>query len=292
MNPLKAKHQMYLFKQVTDLQQYITQQAKQKLTFGFVPTMGALHQGHLSLIERSNSENNFTICSIFINPTQFNESKDFKKYPFTPSKDIEKLISVGCQVLFLPTVNVIYPPNLETKLNLDLAGLDQPMEGHFRPGHFEGVVQVVKRLLDIVQPTRLYMGQKDYQQFRLIQYMIQKLNLSVKIVMCPIEREKDGLAMSSRNRRLSEEDRKRAPAIYQTLSWAKEMLASNKSIQSIQKEALQRLELNGLRPEYFEIVDGNTLQTITTANKKHLIVACTAAWASEVRLIDNMILNK
>ena len=281
---------MYLFKRVSDLQRYISSQRDQQKNIGFVPTMGALHEGHLTLIERSKSENDITVCSIFVNPTQFNDKKDLDKYPRTTANDISLLTQKGTEVLFLPPALEVYPKGLDTKLDLKMGQLDRVMEGEFRPGHFEGMAQVVKRLLDIVNPHHLYMGQKDYQQLTIVRSMIRQLNLPVKLVMCPIKREEDGLAMSSRNVRLKPDIRKRATILSETLKKAKEKIGKISPVE-IQKEAMAALAITDFKPEYFRIVDGITLLPVEDANKSDEIVACTAVWAGEVRLIDNMILK-
>jgi pantoate--beta-alanine ligase len=280
---------MLLFKKVKDLSAFIRRQKSKKARIGFVPTMGALHEGHLSLLRTAGTESDITICSVFVNPTQFNEQKDLDAYPRTPHKDIHLLHKVGCDVLFMPEADEIYPPGLDTQLELDLHPLDTVMEGAFRPGHFEGVAQVVKRLLDIVQPDRLYMGQKDFQQLTIIQHMIRQLELPTELVSCPIKREENGLAMSSRNVRLSKELQDRASVIYQTLmkakSWIREMKPSE-----VEKKALESLSIPGFRPEYFKIVDPLTLMEVSNVENLQSPIACTAVWAGEVRLIDNMFL--
>jgi pantoate--beta-alanine ligase len=280
---------MLLFKKVKDLSAYTGRQRKKKAHIGFVPTMGALHEGHLSLIRAARAQSDVVICSIFVNPTQFNEQKDLDTYPRTPHKDIHLLSKVGCDVLFMPEAAEIYPPGLDTQLELDLHPLDSVMEGAFRPGHFEGVAQVVKRLLDIVQPHSLYMGQKDFQQLTIIRHVIRQLGLPTELVSCPIKREQNGLAMSSRNVRLSKELRDRAAVIHQTLlkaqSWIREM-----SPAEVEEKALQSLSIPGFRPEYFKIVDPHTLMEVSDLNNGAPPVACTAVWAGEVRLIDNMFL--
>ncbi len=282
---------MYLFKKVSDLQHYLKNAVNSAQNLGFIPTMGALHEGHLSLIRLAKETNALTVCSIFVNPTQFNEQNDLARYPRTPGKDIQLLEKVGCDVLFLPEVEEVYPAGLDTKLQLDLGGLDQLMEGLFRPGHFVGVAEVVKRLLDIVQPDQLFMGQKDFQQFTIVKQMIDQLGLPMELVMGPTVREEDGLAMSSRNLRLTEEQRQLAPKIYQTLvatrEWLEEMLPTE-----VKAKAMQTLEVPGLKPEYFEIVDRETLQPIDNWAGQKTAVACTAVWAGEVRLIDNFLLDK
>ncbi|GJM33090.1 MAG: pantothenate synthetase [Saprospiraceae bacterium] len=282
---------MYLFKKVSDLQHYLKLAGSGVQNLGFVPTMGALHEGHLSLIRLSKTINSHTVCSIFVNPTQFNEKGDLALYPRTPGKDIELLEKVGCEVLFLPEVEEVYPPEVQTKLEFDFKGLDKVMEGTFRPGHFNGVAQVVKRLLDIVQPDRLYMGQKDFQQFTIIEQMIRQLHLPVELVMGETLREADGLALSSRNLRLSPEHRQLAPKIYETL---KEVLEWRKKYTpvEVQKNAMQALDIPGFKPEYFEIVNRNNLLPIQGWENLDQAVVCTAVWAGNVRLIDNLLLNQ
>jgi len=281
---------MYLFKRVSDLQRYINSQRDQQKKVGFVPTMGALHEGHLTLIERSKKENDITVCSIFVNPTQFDDKKDLEKYPRTTANDISLLTQKSTEVLFLPTAYEVYPKGLDTTLNLKMGQLDKVMEGEFRTGHFEGMAQVVKRLLDIVNPHQLYMGQKDYQQLTIVRSMIKQLGLPVELVMCPIKRESDGLAMSSRNVRLTPDIRKRATILSKTLKAAKTKI-SKETPADIQKAAMASLTIPDFKPEYFSIVDGITLLPVIDPSKSDEIVACTAVWAGEVRLIDNMILK-
>lgn len=282
---------MLLFKKVNDLQNHISKSTNTSNSFGFVPTMGALHEGHLSLVKQSKEETTFTVCSIFVNPTQFNESTDLEKYPRTPGKDLALLSEVGCDIVFIPPVEEVYPPNVELKNDFDFGELEKPMEGMFRPGHFTGVAQVVKRLLDIVQPTKLYMGQKDFQQFAVIQNMLEQMNSSIENVMCPIIREADGLAMSSRNVRLTKENRQDAPQIFQTLKEAKKNMHALFP-QEIKKIALEKLNtIPGFKSEYFEIVHGKTLQPIEVLEDVKYAVACVAVWAGNVRLIDNIILK-
>lgn len=281
---------MLLFQRVEPLRRYLDARRTAGARLGFVPTMGALHQGHVSLIQRAKAENDLTICSIFVNPTQFNQSTDLEKYPRTPSKDIETLLEVGTDVLFMPTETEIYPSGLAERVDLDLGLLDRILEGEFRPGHFAGVATVVKRLLDIVEPQRLYMGQKDYQQCIVVRRLIEAFQLPVSLVVCPIIREPDGLAMSSRNQRLTPEFRRRASAIFRVLQQAGQLLADLPP-DGVEKFGLQELAEAGLRPEYFEIVDGDTLQPVEPGNNADRIVACAAAWAGDVRLIDNLILR-
>lgn len=282
---------MILFKQSDRLNSYIKKQKAAGKSIGFVPTMGALHAGHYSLINYSLQENDITLCSIFVNPTQFNELEDLHNYPRTLDEDLEGLRKAGCPVAFIPDVAQIYPEGGEQKMVIDLDGLDTLMEGAHRPGHFAGVVQVVHRLLIITNADRLYMGQKDYQQFTIIQHMIDKLKLEVALVVCPILRNDDGLAMSSRNRRLLPKHREKASLIFRVLEQAKEWLYMGRSPIEISKKAMEYLDIPGFRPEYFDIIDGHTLTRVRQPSNHNLIVACTAVWAGEVRLIDNMILK-
>ncbi len=283
---------MYLFKRVDQLREFLNGARTNNRTVGFVPTMGALHDGHLSLIKRSLAENQVTVASIFVNPTQFNEASDLDKYPRTPGKDLEKLAKVGCTVAFLPEVSDMYPEDLDTSLSIDFSPLDETMEGQERPGHFAGVAQVVKRLLDIVTPEYLYMGQKDFQQQLIVRDMTRQLSINTTVVTVPTVRETDGLAMSSRNVRLTDDHRQRATVLHQTLLSAKEKLAAGESPSAIENWAMQALQIPGFRPEYFTIVNADTLTPLPdTEDLPKRIVACTAVWASEVRLIDNMLLR-
>lgn len=285
------KFTMFLFKKVEDLQQYLNTKRAEGNVIGFVPTMGALHEGHLSLIRQSKDQCDLTVCSIFVNPTQFNDTSDLEKYPRTIGVDIDLLTSVQTDVLFWPAVEEVYPAGLDTSLNLEFGDLATVMEGRFRPGHFDGMAQVVWRLLCIVEPNHLLMGQKDFQQLTIVRNMLQQMQSNIELIMCPIVREEDGLAMSSRNRRLSTEERNASTIIYRTLLEAKEMLATE-TPQKISQWAMENIASLGFRPEYFEIVDGYTLQRIDTFEAADLVVACTAAWVGEVRLIDNMILKQ
>jgi pantoate--beta-alanine ligase len=257
-------------------------------SIGFVPTMGALHEGHLKLVKTSIEQCDVTICSIFVNPTQFNNKSDLLKYPRELEKDSALLKKTGLQILFAPDDKEIYPNNLDTRVTLDLAGLDKVLEGFYRPRHFEGVVQVVKRLLDIVRPDVLFMGQKDFQQFTIIHHMIQKLELPVRLEVVSSERESHGLAMSSRNERLSLGLRQKAKVIFESLLEANRNL-DKKPLAVIREKAIYNIRAAGLNPEYFEIVDGITLKTVEDPGQHKYIVGLVAAWAGDVRLIDNMI---
>lgn len=256
-------------------------------TIGFVPTMGALHNGHLSLIEQAKQGNDVVVCSIFVNPTQFNDPKDLENYPRPIEADMAKLETVGCDVLFNPGVSEIYADNEHWHLNI--GQLEFLLEGEFRPGHYQGVTQVVYKLLHIVKPTTLYLGQKDYQQFAVIKKMVALMNLHVTMVMSPIEREPEGLAMSSRNIHLSAEERLHALVLSRTLAWVKDNFNS-KSIFELEEEAMLRLQNEpGVEPEYFELADGETL--LPANENSQTIVALTAAKVGKTRLIDNMLVR-
>ena len=281
---------MLIFKKVADLQGWLDAERAAGRSVGFAPTMGALHDGHLDLVRMAKRECDRAVASIFVNPTQFNDPKDLEKYPRTPEKDAALLLSAGCDALFMPPVAEVYPPGADVTIRLDFGQLDKVMEGVFRPGHFAGMATVVNRLLDIVRPQRLYMGQKDFQQLSIVRDMLSQLNSPIELVMCPTRREPDGLAMSSRNLRLTPEMRAAAPAIYQTLQWAKEAFQS-RSAAVVQAEAMKKLEGAGLKPEYFDIVDGISLLPVAQWADSNFVVACVAAFAGEVRLIDNLVLK-
>ena len=282
---------MLLFKSVEALQIHLQKKRKQGLQIGFTPTMGALHQGHASLIKAAKAENDISVCCIFVNPTQFNEPKDLEKYPRTEGADIKMLVGLENEILFYPTVDAVYPKNLHIP-TFDFGKVDKVMEGKFRPGHFDGVVEVVYRLIDIVQPDRIYMGQKDFQQFTLIQHMLQQMKSKTKLVVCPIIRETNGMALSSRNVRLIPEHQKKAPAISKMLHQLNDWLTNGWSIKEAATKAITELSgIPNFRPEYLEIVDGHTLQPIEQMSDSDYVVACTAVWAGNIRLIDNVILK-
>ena len=281
---------MLLFKKVVDLQRQIVHLCEMGHSIGFTPTMGALHDGHLSLVEKSLKETNFNVVSIFVNPTQFNDRSDLEKYPRTTAKDIELLTSAGNSILFLPDVNQIYPEDLNTEMNLDFGQLDKVLEGAFRPGHFEGMAQVVNRLLDIVKPDKLFMGQKDFQQLTIVREMLRQLDSNIELVMCPIIREDSGLARSSRNVRLSPNLRTEAAIINKTLTQTKAQ-AKDKTPKELIEQAINQLTRPDFKPEYFNIVDGYSLQDINSFDDTSFAVACTAVWVEDVRLIDNVIIK-
>jgi len=283
---------MIIFKKIGDLHKWLEAQRLAGISIGFVPTMGALHAGHLSLIESSLKANPVTVCSIFVNPTQFNDPKDFEKYPVTIEKDIELLANAGCDILFLPSVKEIYPDELSPALKYDLGYLERILEGKFRPGHFQGVCMVVHRLLEIVMPDNLYLGQKDYQQCMVIKKLLALTGLSNAILVniCPTLRESDGLAMSSRNVRLSEHERKKATAIFRNLSFIKENLTTG-DLKGLKETAFRNLSEVGFKVDYIEIADANDLSIIDDWDGQKKLVALAAAFMTEVRLIDNILLN-
>ena len=283
---------MLLFKRVIDLQKYLNSLKSKGLQIGFAPTMGALHRGHVSLVDRSRNECEVTVVSIFVNPTQFNNSTDLSKYPRTPEKDIEMLAESGCDVLFMPDASEIYPDGTTPSVKFNFGKLDRVLEGVFRPGHFEGMAQVVHRLLDIVKPDKLYMGQKDFQQAAIVGKMLELMKSKTELVACPISREDGGLAMSSRNVRLLDEDRQKANLIHQVLLEAMDMVGEHNPSE-IQKLALTKLKTEPrFKVEYFEIIDGRTLLPIQLFEDTDYAVAVAAVWVGEVRLIDNIILKQ
>ena len=278
---------MILFKRAIDLQTYLQNPADTTPTIGFVPTMGALHEGHISLLKKSKEIAGITVCSIFINPTQFNKIEDFKKYPVTIEQDIYLLEKAGCDVLFLPDVNEIYPDSDFSKEHFDLGYLENILEGKYRPGHFQGVCQVVKKLLQIVKPDYLIAGQKDYQQCMILKRLLQLIKSKAQLVICPTTREKDGLAMSSRNLRLNEKERIKASAIYKALSFLKAKIKPG-ILKYLKKEACEILKKNDFKIDYIEIANANNLNTIDEWNGKEPVIFLAAAYIKDIRLIDNL----
>lgn len=281
---------MYLFKKSADLQALLADYQSWDRQVGFVPTMGALHQGHLSLLQESKSTAHITVCSIFVNPTQFNESSDLEHYPRTPGRDIELLHKAGCDVLFMPEVDEVYPGSYEVPVpKVSLGHLAEVMEGTHRPGHFEGVMQVVYRLLDLVKPNYLFMGRKDYQQLIIIREMIRQMKLGVNLIGCTTLRETDGLAMSSRNVRLSEKERRQALAINQTLELARQW-TDTLAPAEIEEKGTALLSEAGLEPEYFNLADAANLHKVEAFSPDQEVIACVAARTGGVRLIDNRLI--
>jgi len=286
---LKTPKNMILFKRAGDLTRWLQTQREAGHRTGFVPTMGALHEGHISLITISKRTTALTVCSIFVNPTQFNDPADFRKYPITIEKDITLLEKAGTDVLFLPDVSELYPAGTKDLEHYDLGPLETVLEGKFRPGHFQGVCQVMQRLLHIVRPDDLFMGSKDYQQCMVIQRLLQLVDLPTALHRCPIMREPDGLAMSSRNVRLNPEERFFAAGIHMALLTIRDAWAARNGIGDILDKATAILEENHFRIDYVSIANGTTLEPLTAWQKD--AVALIAAFMGEVRLIDNMNLS-
>jgi len=258
---------------------------------GFVPTMGALHAGHISLINDSREMGNTTVCSIFVNPTQFNDQKDFEKYPVDIEKDIYLLEKAETEILFLPSVKEMYPEGLTTLYQYDLGFLETILEGFYRPGHFQGVCRIVHKLLNIVQPHHLFMGQKDYQQCMVIKKLITDYSINTQLNIVATERENSGLAMSSRNLRLSAVAKQKATAVYQALQFIKNNLYQL-SISQLKEEAITIITNAGFEKiDYVEICNADTLQPATIADGNSKLVALAAAFIESVRLIDNLLLN-
>ena len=281
---------MILFKRSADLRYWLNGQEEKGKKTGFVPTMGALHEGHIHLIESCRSIADLSICSIFVNPAQFNDPKDFEKYPISIEKDIEMLTKAGTDVLFLPSVPEVYPDGVTGLESYHLGGLETILEGRYRPAHFQGVCQVMSRLLNIVKPDHLFMGQKDYQQCLVVKKMIDILGISLQFHTVPTVRETDGLAQSSRNRRLNSEQRKNAVAISQALGMIKEKLVSGDARQVLEM-AKGKLEAADFKTDYITIARAADLQPIQKWNGKEKAMALIAAFQGEVRLIDNILLN-
>ena len=282
---------MPVFYSALELRGYLAQKKQQESTVGFVPTMGALHQGHLSLIEQSMSENAITVVSIFVNPTQFNNPEDLKKYPRTLDSDVEKIEKLSSEVLvFAPGVSEMYGDVPQSE-SYDFGGIEHQMEGKFRPGHFDGVGTIVKKLFELVQPTRAYFGEKDFQQLRIVQTLVATHKIPVQIVPCAIYREKNGLAMSSRNERLPQEIREEAGFIYDMLQAVQDMFPAN-TIRDIYSYVVKTFEKHpDFQLEYFEICDEKYLKPIETFQSNQKYRAFIALNVSNVRLIDNISIN-
>ncbi len=283
---------MRVFHTAHDIQNYLLKtNGLDKNLVGFVPTMGALHEGHISLIKASRSKMNVTVCSIFVNPTQFNDKADFEKYPVQIDHDLEMLLAAGCDAVFVPSLEEIYPQGTAQKTEVDLGFIGTTLEAEHRPGHFQGVLQVVKRLLDIVQPDVLFMGQKDYQQCMVIARLIEHYQLPVLLKIIETMREQDGLAMSSRNMRLSPEARISAKKLSSALFAIKKNIKTTDISQLLlqQQEWLSQDAL--IRVEYLVAVNGKTLEPVTTFSEDTPTTLLIAAYVGNIRLIDNLIVN-
>lgn len=280
---------MEIFNSKQAIRNYLDELKKKGKTIGFVPTMGALHAGHLSLIEQARKKADWVVCSIFVNPTQFNDKKDLENYPRPLEDDIKKLKDINCDILFLPEVDEMYDKS--EKWSINLAKLDQILEGKIRPGHYQGVTQIVKKLFDTIQPDLAFFGQKDYQQFMVISHMVNMLKIKVKLVLCPIVREKDGLAMSSRNIRLSELERQHALALFKGLSMFKNSF-KKKSLSELKSDVISYLNASpGIELEYFEVYNATSFKP-ATSKRAGSIIALVAAKVGPIRIIDNMIFEK
>ena len=281
---------MILFKKAVDINKYLLQSSKSVNSIGFVPTMGALHQGHISLISISKRVNSVTVCSIFVNPTQFNDATDFNNYPSTINKDIDALEKAGCDVLFIPSVSEIYPNSTQNAQTYQLGYLETVLEGKYRPGHFQGVCLVVHRLLKIIPANQLYLGQKDYQQCMVIKKLVELEKIKTTINICPTLRETSGLAMSSRNMRLTDTDKQQALTIFETLSYLKNNIKPG-DLSKLKQAAVTSLINVGFKVDYVEIADANDLEIVDHWDGKKTLVALAAAFLGEVRLIDNLLIS-
>lgn len=250
--------------------------------------MGALHEGHLSLLDEARAQSDIAIVSIYVNPTQFNESSDLQNYPRTLSRDVMSLVKKGCDVLFLPSDRDMYPDGLDRSPPLDISQWASTMEGEFRPGHFDGMARVMYRFIEVIGPNKVFMGQKDYQQYKIVDQMSAELELGAEIIACPIIREESGLAMSSRNLRLSDRERRDAAKIHETLQKGVEQLRSGQASSVVESWAMDQMRSFGFRPEYFKVVDKDSLDALDQPGPTQEFIICTAAWVGDVRLIDNI----
>ena len=283
---------MVILKKTDGLYDFLQRKRSGQKIIGFAPTMGALHAGHVSLIQEARRQNDLVVTSIFVNPTQFNDPEDFKKYPVTIEKDIFMVENAGCNVLFIPAVNDIYPQGTRDLKRYELGYLETTLEGKFRPGHFQGVCQVMHRLLEIVLPDNLYLGQKDYQQCMVVKKLIELMGLDhkIKVNICPTFRENDGLAMSSRNTRLDPADRVKAATISSVLRYIKENITQGNT-RRIVDEGKAMLIQKGFQTDYVEVANADTLQSVEDWDGTEKIVALAAAILNKIRLIDNMVIN-
>lgn len=277
---------MKIVNSIQELKRYLAEERQHNKQIGFVPTMGALHNGHLSLVKRCVEENDVCVVSIFVNPTQFNDKNDLATYPRTLDKDSALLEPAGCDYVFAPTEAEMYPePDTRT---FDFGTVSAVMEGARRPGHFNGVAQIVSKLFYAVEPDNAYFGEKDFQQIAVIRAMVKQLNIPVKINACPILREEDGLALSSRNVRLTPEQRQKAPLIARTLKESTNF-AAGKSVQEVIDYVVNTINADPImRVEYYEIVDGYTMESIKNWSDADYVVGCITVYCGEVRLIDNI----
>jgi pantoate--beta-alanine ligase len=281
---------MQIFKQIAPLKAFLRSTKCQGKSIGLVPTMGALHEGHLALFKTSKNENDITVGSIFVNPVQFNDPTDLAKYPRNFEKDVELLEAAGCDVLFSPENVEMYPA--KATLSMDFGNLDKVMEGYFRPGHFSGVALVVSKLFNIVEPDQAYFGQKDWQQYAIIRRLVEDLNFDIRLHSVATMREEDGLAMSSRNARLSSEDRAKANVFFKGLLAGKSAFKAGASVKSARKKVRETVEVfPDVSLEYFELADSTNLNLLENVEQSERPIMCIAGYVGEVRLIDNMFLD-
>lgn len=268
--------------------EYRVRQRDRGASVGFVPTMGALHEGHLSLVKKAVEENTVAVVSVFVNPIQFNNPEDFEKYPRTEEEDFKLLAAAGVDAVFAPTAQEIYPDNNQNCKEYKLGKVAEVMEGKYRPGHFQGVAKVLDVLFGLVNPHRAYFGEKDFQQIAVVRNLIESEGINVEIVACPIKRASDGLALSSRNARLTLQQREAAPEIYATLKYSVEY-SKDHSVKATHDTVVERIDaIPGMRVEYFEIVDARTLQPVEEWEESDWIVGCITVYCGDVRLIDNI----
>ena len=275
---------MIVVETIKDLKQELEKYNSKNI--GFVPTMGALHSGHISLVERCVKENDVCVVSVFVNPTQFNDKADLERYPRTEEADKKLLEAAGCDIVFMPQVEEMYPEE-DTRV-FNFGSIETVMEGKYRPGHFNGVAQIVSKLFYAVEPTRSYFGEKDFQQVAIIRDMVRQLNIPVEIIACPIIREESGLARSSRNELLSAEERKKAALISQVLSKSVNF-AKDMSVEEVKNWVIDQFKVDEVfKMDYYDIVDGNTLQSVSSWEESDYIVGCIAVYCGKIRLIDNI----
>lgn len=280
---------MKVINNISEITSYLNGFISTGKKIGFVPTMGALHFGHLTLVNISKEQNDITVVSIFVNPTQFNDKQDFEKYPRNTEEDLKKLSETGCDLVFMPNEKEMYPEKESTKFNL--GKIEEVMEGKFRPGHFQGVAIIVNKLFEIVKPNNAYFGQKDFQQLAIIKRLVIITNSTVNIISCPIIRESNGLAMSSRNSRLSKTEFDNASIIYSTIKQLSDFIENNK-FSEFKSWALINIDANNLfKTEYIEIVDSKNLEIVTNLKNHESITCCIAVFCGQVRLIDNIQIN-
>jgi pantoate--beta-alanine ligase len=280
---------MLVLHKIDEIKDVISQEKAKKKTIGFVPTMGALHQGHISLIDYSKKETDITVCSIFVNPTQFNNQSDLKNYPRTPDADIKLLEAAGCDILYMPDVKDVYTENDTRKF--DFGYLDNILEGATRPGHFNGVGQVVSILLEGVKPDKAFFGSKDYQQVMVVKSLVKQLNLHVDIIPCPILREPDGLAMSSRNVRLNEQERLEAAAIPEMMKLGNQILKLYGIAEAKKYISSVVATIPNMKLDYYEVCDAETLEAISDIKPNQKAISLIAVFVGNIRLIDNWMVN-